>query len=47
MEIVKSLKESVSLIKGYSETIEAKQHKSRFLSVLLGTLFACLVGSAL
>ena len=33
METVKSLKESGSLIKDYSETIEAKEEKSRFLSV--------------
>ena len=47
MVTVKSLKESGSLIKDESETIEAKEQKSRFLSVLLDTLFACLVGSAL
>ena len=47
METVKSLKESGSLIKAFSETIEAKEQKSRFLSMFLGTPLASLVGSAL
>ena len=49
MKIIKSLEESGLLIKGVSETIkdEAKEHKVRFLSVLLGTLGASLLGNLL
>ena len=42
MKIVKSLEESVLLIKSVSEIIkdEVKEQKGRFLSMLLGTLGA-------
>ena len=46
MKIVKSLEESGFLIKGVSKTIknEAKEQKGGFLSMLLGTLGASLLG---
>ena len=49
MKIVKSLKESVLLIKGVSKTInnEAKERKRRFFSMLLGTLGTGLLGHLL
>ena len=49
MKIVKSLEELGLLIKGISETIknEAKEQKGRFLSMLLGTLVASVLGNAL
>ena len=49
MKIVKSLEESGLLIKGISETIknEAKEQKGGFLPMLLGTLAASILGSAL
>ena len=49
MKIVKSLEASGLLIKGVSETIknEAKEQKGRFLSMLLGTLGASLLGHLL
>ena len=49
MKIVKSLEESTLLIKDVSETIqnEAKEQKDRFLSMLLGTLGASLLGNLL
>ena len=49
MKIVKSLEESGWLIKAISETIksEAKEQKGRFLSMLLGTLGASLLGNLL
>ena len=49
MKIIKSFKESWLLIKGVSETIknEAKEPKGGFLSMLLGTLGASLLGSLL
>ena len=49
MKIVKSLEESELLIKGISETIksEAKEQKGGFLPMLLGTLTASMLGSAL
>ena len=49
MEIAKSLEESGLLIKGISETIEneIKEQKCGSLSMLLGTLAARLLGSAL
>ena len=49
MKIVKSLEESGLLIKGISETIknEAKEQKGGFLSILLGTLAASILGNAL
>ena len=48
-KIVKSLEESGLLIKRISETIktEAKEQKGGFLPVLLGTLAASTLGSAL
>ena len=47
MKIVKSLEESGLLIKGVRETIqnEAKEQKGIFLSMLLGTLGASLLGN--
>ena len=47
LKIVKSLEESGLLIKGVSETIqnEAKQQQGEFLSMLLGTLGASLLGN--
>ena len=49
MKIVKSLEASGLLIKGVSKTIknEAKEQKGRFLSMLLGTLGASLLGHLL
>ena len=49
MKIVKSLKDSGLLLKGVSETTqnEAKEQKGGFLSMLLGTLSAILLGSML
>ena len=49
MKIVKSLEDSGLLLKGVSETIqnEAKEQKGGFLSTLLGTLCASLLGNML
>ena len=49
MKIVKSLQESGLLIQEISETIinETKEQKGGFLSMLLGTLDANMLGSAL
>ena len=49
IKIVKSLEDSSLLLKGVSETIqnEAKEKKGGFLSVLLGTLSASLLGNIL
>ena len=49
MKIVKSLEESVLLIKRVSETIknEAKEQRGGFLAMLLGTLSASLLGNLL
>ena len=49
MKIVKSLEDFGSLLKGVSETIqnEAKDQKGGFLSVLIGTLGASLLGNML
>ena len=49
MKIVKSLEDSGLLLKGVSETIqnEAKEQKGGFLSMLLGTLGASLLGNIL
>ena len=49
MKIVKSLEESVLLIKGVSKTIknEAKEQKGQFLGMLLGTLDVRLLGNQL
>ena len=49
MKIVKSLEKSGLLIKSVSDTIqnETKEQKGEFLSMLLGTLGASLLGSLL
>ena len=49
MKIGKSLEDSVSLLKGVTKTIqdEAKEQKGGFLSMLLGTLGASLLGNML
>ena len=49
LKIVKSLEESDLSIKYVSETIqnEAKEQKDEFLSMILGTLGACLLGNLL
>ena len=49
LEIVKSLEDSGLLLKGVGETIknEAKEQKGGFLSMLLGTLGASLLGNML
>ena len=49
MKIVKSLEESVLLIKGISETIknETKEQKGGFIGILLCTICASLLGSSL
>ena len=49
MKIVKSLEESGLLIKGISKVIknQAKEQKGGFLSMLLGTLNASLLGNLL
>ena len=49
LKIVKSLEDSGILLEGVSETIEheAKERKGGFLSMLLGTLCASLLGNIL
>ena len=49
LKIVKSLEDSRLLLEGVSETIknEAKEQKGGFLSMLLGTLGASLLGNML
>ena len=49
IEIVKSLEDSGLLLKGVNETIqnEAKKQKGAFISILLGTLGASLLGNIL
>ena len=49
MNIVKSLQESGLLIKYVTKTIEneAKEQKGKFFSMLLGRLFASLLGNLL
>ena len=49
IEIVKSLEESSLLLKGVTETVqnEVKEQKGRFLTMLLGTLDASLLGNLL
>ena len=49
LKIVKSLEDSNVLLKGVSETIqhEAKEQRGVFLSMLLGTLGASLLGDVL
>ena len=49
LKIVKSLEDSELLLEGVSETItsEAKEQKGGFISMLLGTLGASLLGNML
>ena len=49
MEIVQALEDSKTLLKGVTKTIknEIKEQKGRFLSILLGTLRASLLGNLL
>ena len=49
IKIVKSLEDSGLLLKGVSETVqnEVKEQKDGFLSMLLGTLVASLLGNVL
>ena len=49
IKIVKSLEDSGLLLKGVTETVqnEAKEQKGGFLSMLLGTLGASLLGNIL
>ena len=49
IKIVKSLEDSGVILKGISETIqhEAKEQRGVFLSILLGTLGASLLGNLL
>ena len=49
IKIVKSLEDSGSLLKGVTESVqnEIKEQKSGFLSMLLGTLGASLLGNLL
>ena len=49
IKIVKSLEDSGLLLKGVTETVqnEVKEQKGRFLSMLLGTLGASLLGNIL
>ena len=49
IKTVKSLEDSGSLLKGVTETVqnEAKKQKAGFLSMLLGTLGASLLGNIL
>ena len=49
MKIVQALEDSGILLKGSTKTInnEAKEQKGRFLSILLGTLGASLLGDLL
>ena len=49
IKIVKSLEDSGLLLKGVTESVqnEVKEQKGRYLSMLLGTLGACLLGKFL
>ena len=49
MKIVQALEDSNILIKGFTKTIknETKEQKGGFLSMLLGTLGASLIGNLL
>ena len=49
IKIVKSLEDSVLLLKGVTESVqnEVKEQRGRFLSMLLGTLSASLLGNLL
>ena len=49
IKIVKSLQDSGSLLKGVTETVqnEVKERKGGFLSMLIGTLGASLLGNLL
>ena len=47
MKIVQALEDSIVLLKGVTKTVknETKEHKGRFLSMLLGTVGASLLGN--
>ena len=45
MKIVQALEDSIVLLKGVTKTIETKEQKGGFLSMLLGTLGASLLGN--
>ena len=49
IKIIKSLEDSGLLLKGVTETVqnEVKEQKGRFVSMLLGTLGASLLGNIL
>ena len=47
MEIIEALENSGILIKGVTKTIETKEQRGGFLSMLLGTLGASLLGNLL
>ena len=49
MKIVQALEHSNILLKGVTKTIknETKEQKGEFLSMFLGTLWACLLGNIL
>ena len=49
IKIVNSLENSLLLLKGVTETVqnEAKEQKNGFLTMLLGTLWASLLGNIL
>ena len=47
LEIAKSLEDSRLLLKGVSETNEAKEQKGGFFSIVLGTLGVSLLGNML
>ena len=49
MKIIQALEDSDILLKGVTKTIknETKEQKGGFLSMLLGTLGACLLGNLL
>ena len=49
LKIVKSLEDSGKLLNGITDTVknEVKEQKGGFLSMLLGTLGACLLGDLL
>ena len=49
MKIVQALEDSIVLLKGVTKTVknETKEHKGRFLSMLLGTVGASLLENLL
>ena len=47
MKIVQALQDSSILLKGVTKTIKTKEQKGGFLSMLLGTLGASLLGNLL